>query len=82
MSTQAYMESFQNTVDVIEHSGGSIGIEPGVIASLATEKGLDMDNMTDEQEAAIENSGHVPDRGIRSQLGQEPVRKMGRRLGK
>ena len=31
MTTQAYLELFQNTVDVIEHTGGSIGIEPGII---------------------------------------------------
>jgi hypothetical protein len=31
MTTQAYLELFQNTVDVIEHTGGSIGVKPGII---------------------------------------------------
>jgi hypothetical protein len=39
MTTQAYLELFQNTVDVIEHSGGSIGVHPCVetpiVATLA-----------------------------------------------
>jgi hypothetical protein len=34
----AYLEQFQNVVDVIEHSGGSVGNDPGILAALAAEK--------------------------------------------
>ena len=54
MTTQTYMEKFQNIVDVIEHRGGSIGIEPGVVALLASERTIDMTTMTIQQKTALE----------------------------
>ena len=36
MTTQAYLEAFQNSIDVIEQSGGTIGVEPGSGTSRCT----------------------------------------------
>jgi len=35
---QEYQTQFLNTVDVIEHCGGRIGAEPGIVAAIAAEK--------------------------------------------
>jgi len=35
---QEYQVQFLNTVDVIEHCGGRIGAEPGIVAAIAAEK--------------------------------------------
>jgi hypothetical protein len=40
MTTQAYLEVFQNTVDVIEHSGGSIGNHPCIEGAIAEKKNI------------------------------------------
>jgi hypothetical protein len=40
------MEKFQNSVDVIEHSGGSIGHDPGVLKQLADERGIVIANLS------------------------------------
>ena len=37
-TTQSYLEHFQNMVDVVKHSGGSIGDEPGIHKALLQEK--------------------------------------------
>ena len=47
-TTSAYMEKFQNIVDVIEHSGGSIANHPGVLTQLAETKRVDIDLLSDE----------------------------------
>jgi hypothetical protein len=44
-TTSTYLEQFQNTVDDIEHSGGTIGKDPGIMNSLAAKKGVDIGNM-------------------------------------
>jgi hypothetical protein len=42
------MEKFQNIVDVIKHSGGSIVNHPGVLSQLAKTKRVDIDLLSDE----------------------------------
>eukprot|EP00978_Attheya_sp_CCMP212_P025730 scaffold83313_cov41-Attheya_sp.AAC.1 len=49
MTTQEYMEMFQNVVDVIEHSGGSIGYVPAGEAFIAKEKNIIVAAATPEQ---------------------------------
>eukprot|EP00978_Attheya_sp_CCMP212_P010678 scaffold25993_cov57-Attheya_sp.AAC.2 len=39
---QVYLEQFQNMVDVIEHSGGTIGDEPGVVNMIMSKRNLNM----------------------------------------
>ncbi len=56
-TTQAYLEQFQNVVDVIEHSGGLLGFEPGVVRDIATEKGYDEDNLTEAQKDEVRIEG-------------------------
>lgn len=53
VTTQAYLEQFQNIVDVIEHSGGGIGSEPGIDSIIAKEKGKQVNELTpaDKSEA-------------------------------
>eukprot|EP00978_Attheya_sp_CCMP212_P000824 scaffold1720_cov37-Attheya_sp.AAC.1 len=53
MMTQVYMENFQNIIDVIEHSGGVIDYEPGVIQALADEQGIDMNAVTIAEKAGF-----------------------------
>jgi hypothetical protein len=36
----SYMEQFQNMIDVIHHSGGSLGDDPGVLRKLASDRNL------------------------------------------
>eukprot|EP00978_Attheya_sp_CCMP212_P020631 scaffold59246_cov62-Attheya_sp.AAC.2 len=49
MTTQEYMEMFQNVVDVIEHSGGSIEYAPAGEAYIAKEKNIAVGSATPEQ---------------------------------
>lgn len=42
MTTTAYLELFQNIVDVIEQSGGTIGTDSGLILAFAEARGLDI----------------------------------------
>jgi hypothetical protein len=46
---QAYLERFQNCVDVIEHCGGSIGQEPGLVQKVLEDKGLSAKAPTQDQ---------------------------------
>ena len=48
-TTQAYLENFQNVIDVVVHSGGKISGHPGVGNSIIAERGLMRDNMTEAQ---------------------------------
>jgi hypothetical protein len=46
---QAYLERFQNSVDVVEHCGGSIGQEPGLVRKVLEDKGLIAEAATQDQ---------------------------------
>jgi hypothetical protein len=46
---QAYLERFQNCVDVIEHCCGSIGQETGLVRKVLEDKGLIAEAATQEQ---------------------------------
>ena len=46
VTTQACLEQFQNLVDVIEHSGGSIRHDKGIEKIIATERGKNLSTMT------------------------------------
>jgi hypothetical protein len=48
-TTQAYLEHFQNVVDVVTHSGGEIAGHPGVERAILAEQGLVITNLTDQQ---------------------------------
>ena len=45
-TTQVCLEQFQNLVDVIEHSGGSIRHDQGIKKIIATERGKNLSTMT------------------------------------
>jgi hypothetical protein len=53
MSTQTYLELFQNTVDVIEHSGGAIGNHRGIENIIVKPQGLTMP-LTNDERATVE----------------------------
>jgi hypothetical protein len=57
MTMQAYLEMFQNTVDVIEHSGGSIGNHPGIVAAIIKKQGLTVATITSDKMAALDLEG-------------------------
>jgi hypothetical protein len=48
-TTATYLEKFQNMLDVIKHSGGSIGEDPGILESLITKRQQDLTIMTDDK---------------------------------
>ena len=57
MSTQVYLEKFQNFVEVIEHCGGSIGTDLGAVEQVLDELSLTRDTATqDEITAAVESA--------------------------
>ena len=51
---QAYLEQFQNAVDVIGYSGGSIGHDPGIKKAVADEKGYEYDTMSETNKKEVE----------------------------
>jgi hypothetical protein len=56
MTTQAYLKMFQNTVDVIQHSGGVIGDHPGLKSIIMTKKGLTPALLTDDKRAEVKKA--------------------------
>jgi hypothetical protein len=42
MTMVAYLESFHNIVNVVEHCGGDIGTDSGIIEEQAADDGVDM----------------------------------------
>jgi hypothetical protein len=46
---QAYLEKFQNCVDVLDHCGGLIGHIPGLVNSMLEESNIDPNTATKEQ---------------------------------
>jgi hypothetical protein len=57
MTTQAYLEAFRGTLDVIEHTGGEIGHEPGIERYVAEQTAIDYDNMDDDEEEDVKREG-------------------------
>lgn len=48
-TTQQYLEQFTNMVDVVEHSGGQVGIEPALESALAEERGKNVEDLTPQE---------------------------------
>jgi hypothetical protein len=57
MTTQAYLEAFRGTLDVIEHTGGEIRHEPGIERYVAEQNAIDYDNMDDDKEEDVKREG-------------------------
>jgi hypothetical protein len=51
-----YLERFQNCVGVIEHCGGSIGQEPGLVRKVLEDKGLSAGAATPDQVRAAQST--------------------------
>jgi hypothetical protein len=49
MTCQAYLQKFQNSVDVLEHCGAAAGNMPGLITMILDEESLNMDAATKKQ---------------------------------
>jgi hypothetical protein len=49
LTAAQYLEKFQNIVDVIEQTGGSVGVDPGIESALITEKGMDATKMSADE---------------------------------
>jgi hypothetical protein len=41
------MEKFQNSIDLIEHSGGSVGHDPGKLLQLADKRNIDVELLSE-----------------------------------
>ena len=52
-TTQSYFEKFLNVVDVIQHSRGTIGHEPGIELLIAEESKVDIELMTPAQREVL-----------------------------
>lgn len=53
------MKQFQNTIDVIEHSGGSIRHDPGVVHKLADDRGIVTAALDDEGQAKLKKDAQA-----------------------
>ena len=53
MTTQSYMEKFQNLVDVIEYSGGTVGMQPSIVEALIKEKQMNANRMSTQQKDEV-----------------------------
>lgn len=56
-TTQAYMEHFQNVMDVVTHSGGSIGNHTGIEDAIMKERGLSRETITAETLVEVVSEG-------------------------
>jgi hypothetical protein len=74
MTTQAYLEAFRNTIDVIEHTGGSIGHEPGLNEYVATRNNIDYDHMDAAEEEDVQNESHERYLAVAFILGADKLR--------
>ena len=48
-TTAIYLEQYQNIIDVIEQVGGSIGRNEGLVKAYAKVKGLDIDDLDEDE---------------------------------
>jgi hypothetical protein len=55
MTVQVFLERYQNNIDVIEHCGGSIGVEPILVENILTELGLTMSTASTVEATAAGN---------------------------
>ena len=55
-TTSEYMEKFQNMVDVIEHSGGSVGHQPGILEEVADGKKIDLKTASNDDIAELKKT--------------------------
>jgi hypothetical protein len=58
VTTQAYLEQYQNVVDVLEHSGAHVGLEPGLMLEFADKREKSVEELTEEDEAEIKERYH------------------------
>jgi hypothetical protein len=54
MTTQAYLEHFQNMIDVFGHTGGMVSHQPGIERVIMRERDIDPTNATSTQQMEIE----------------------------
>ena len=54
-TTQQYLEQFTNVVDVVEHSGGQVGIEPALESALAEERGKNVEDLTPQEKGEAQS---------------------------
>lgn len=57
MTVATYLEQFQNLVDVIQHTGGTIGFHNGIIAEVAKAENVEFENATEAQVTSFQVTG-------------------------
>jgi hypothetical protein len=50
------MEKFQNSIDAIEHSGGSVGKDPGEVLQLADKRNIEVKLLSEANLAKLKKS--------------------------
>ena len=74
MTTQAYLEQFQNMIDVIGHTGGMVGHQPGIERAIMRERGIDPTNATSTQQMEIEKEAQKGYLAVALMLGSDKAR--------
>ena len=74
MTTQAYLEQFQNMIDVIGHTGGMVGHQPGIERAIMRERGIDPTNATTMQQMEIEKDAQNRYLAVALMLGSDKAR--------
>ena len=74
MTNQAYLEQFQNMIDVIVHTGGMVGHQPGIIRAIMRERGIDPTNATTMQQMEIEKEAQNRYLAVAFMLGSDKAR--------
>lgn len=73
-TTQAYLEQFQNIVDAIHHSGGSVGQEPGIEMAIAEELGVEIDDLPKDERNDIKKQAQERYLAVAFLLGSDRTR--------
>ena len=75
MTTQAYLEQFQNMIDVIGHTGGMVGHQPGIERDIMRrERSIDPTNATTMQQMEIEKEAQKGYLAVAFMLGSDKAR--------
>ena len=59
MTLTMYLDTFQNLVDVIEHTGGIIGLEPGIMKAFNLKYGRDANKLLTAAEKAVTKDNYL-----------------------
>ena len=53
---QTYLEIFQNHIDVVEHIGGLIGLDPAMLSKVCKDFNKELDELSDEDKQNLKKN--------------------------